>query len=87
MKLEIEAGFWKEGSQYVGRANPLNILSCGDTREEAEHALTEALELFLETAHDMGTLEDILLECGFTPVGDLWAAPAKPERRSLQLEI
>ena len=87
MKLEIEAEFWKEGHQYVGRANPLNVLSCGDTREEAERALTEAVELFLETAQEMGTLEDILNECGLTPVGDVWAQLAKPDRRFLQLEF
>lgn len=87
MKLDIEAEFWKEGSQYVARANPLNVLTWGDTREEAEHALAEAVELFLETAQEMGTFEDILAECGYSAVGDTWVVAAKPERRSLQLEI
>jgi predicted RNase H-like HicB family nuclease len=87
MKLEIEAELWREGSQYVARANPLNVLTCGDTREEAESALEEAVELFLETAREMGTLEDVLVECGYSIVEDKWVVAAKPERRSLQLEI
>jgi len=62
MKLEIEAEFWMEGDQYVARANPLNVLTCGASREEAEEDLQEAVDLFLETASDMGTLEDILAE-------------------------
>ncbi len=87
MKLEIEAEYCREGSQYVARANPLNVLTCGGTREEAEHALEEAVELFLETAQEMGTLEDVLAECGYSAVGDTWLVAAKPERRSLQVEI
>ena len=87
MKLEIEAEIWMEGNQYVARANPLNVLTCGDTREEAERALEEAVELFLDTAREMGTLEDVLIESGYSAVGDKWVVAAKPERRSLQLEI
>ena len=63
------------------------MLTCGDTREEVEQALEEAVELFLETAREMGTLEDILVECGYSAVGDDWVVAVKPERRSLQLEI
>jgi predicted RNase H-like HicB family nuclease len=87
MKLEIEAEFWREGSQFVARANPLNVVTCGDTREDAEQALEEAVELFLETAREIGTLEDLLIECGYSAVDDKWVIAAKPERQSLQLEI
>jgi predicted RNase H-like HicB family nuclease len=77
MKLEIEAEFWREGSQYVARANPMNVLTCGDTREEAEHALEEAVELFLETAREIGTLDDVLVECGYVAVGGKWVVESR----------
>jgi predicted RNase H-like HicB family nuclease len=64
MEFTFEAEIWPEEGKYVARANPLNVLTCGDTREEAEEALLEAVELVLETAEEMGTLEDILSQAG-----------------------
>ncbi len=87
MKLEIEAEFWREGDQYVGRANPLDVMSCGNSREAAESALREAVELFLEAANDTGTLEDILVECGYSPAEGAWMLTTKPERQALHVEI
>ena len=87
MKLDIEAEFWTEGDQYIARANPFNVLTCGASREEAEEALQEAVDLFLETARDMGTLEDILAEHGYSEAEGRWTLSAKPERRAMQVEI
>ncbi len=70
MKLTIESEIWREGDLYVARANPLNVLSCGKSKAQAEQALLEAVELFLETAQEAGTLEDILLESGYAYSGD-----------------
>jgi predicted RNase H-like HicB family nuclease len=64
MKFTFEAEIWLGGGNFVVRANPLNVMSCGDTRQEAEESIQEAVELFLETAQEMGTLNDILAECG-----------------------
>jgi predicted RNase H-like HicB family nuclease len=60
VEYAFEAEVWTEGGQYVARANPFNVMSCGDTRQQALDALSEAMELFLETAKEMGTLETIL---------------------------
>jgi predicted RNase H-like HicB family nuclease len=50
----------KEGDQFVAHAMPLDVLSSGKTSDEARKALDEAVHLFLVTAVDMGTLEEIL---------------------------
>ena len=68
MELTFEAEIWPERGKFVARANPLNVLSCGDTRKEAEESLVEAVDFFPETAREMGTLEDILVETGYSPV-------------------
>jgi predicted RNase H-like HicB family nuclease len=68
MELTFEAEVWSERGKFVARANPLNILSCGDTRKKAEESLLEAVELFLETAEEMGTLDDVLAEAGYASV-------------------
>lgn len=65
MRFTFESEIWEEEWQYVARANPFNVMTCAKTKREVQEALLEAVELLLETAQDMGTLEDILVECGF----------------------
>jgi predicted RNase H-like HicB family nuclease len=50
----------KEGDQFVAHAMPLDVMSSGKTPDEARKALDEAVHLFLVTAVDMGTLDEIL---------------------------
>ncbi len=87
MTFTFEAEVWSEGGKFVARANPLNVMSCGDTRQEAEESLREAVELFLETAYEMGTLDDILAESGYAPIEGNWIVMSKPERREITLSI
>ena len=53
---------FKEGDQYVSLCPELNVSSFGDTEEEAEAALREAVQLFVEQCDEMGTFEEILEE-------------------------
>ena len=59
MKPDYTVQIWKEGNQYIAHTMPLDVMSSGITPEEAEDALKEAVHLFIETAKDMGTLNDI----------------------------
>ena len=63
--IEYTVHIWKEGNQFVAHAMPLDIASSGQTPEEARKALDEAVHLFLVTAADMGTLEEVLQEAGY----------------------
>lgn len=87
MEVSFEAEYWEEGGQYVARANRLNVMTCGPTRYEAEQALLEAVELFLETARQGGTLEDVMAESGYIVVEGKWVPFSKPERREMELRI
>ncbi|MDR3566790.1 MAG: hypothetical protein P4L43_02055 [Syntrophobacteraceae bacterium] len=40
-------------------------MSSGNTPDEAKKALDEAVHLFIQTASDTGTLDEILDECGY----------------------
>jgi predicted RNase H-like HicB family nuclease len=79
MNVSFEAVFWQEGQQVVAHAMPIDVATCGETREEAERALVEAARLFLETARDAGTLEEILFDAGYVPSGDDWILPRKDQ--------
>jgi len=83
MKIAFEAEFFPEGDDIVGHAKGLDVSSCGKSAKEAEDALLEAVELFLETVQDMGTLEEVLTGSGFVRAGDEWSIPGKSDSRWL----
>ena len=74
--IDYTAQIWKEGSQYVAHAMPLDVMSSGKTPEEARKALDEAVHLFLVTADDMGTLDEILQETGYELREGRWISPS-----------
>jgi hypothetical protein len=51
-------------------------MSAGLTPDEARKALDEAIHLFLITAVDMGTLDDLLQEAGYELQEGNWVSPA-----------
>lgn len=66
MKLGYTVQLWREGGQYIAHAMPLDVASSGATPTGARAALAEAVNLFLKTAQEEGTLERILEETGYT---------------------
>jgi predicted RNase H-like HicB family nuclease len=76
MDIEYTVQVWKEGSHYIAHAMPLDVISSGSSTETAKAALKEAVQLFFDTSKDMGTLEDILHECGYERGGDEWVSPS-----------
>ena len=74
--IDFTVQIWKEGNQYVAHALPLDVMSSGHTVDEARAALDEAVRVFLLTAQDMGTLEQILEESGYELNGDGCVSPS-----------
>ena len=77
MRVVYRIEVFKEGDMYVGVCPELNVSSFGADSEEAEFSAQEAVAAFLETCHDIGTLEDVLIESGFTLADRDWV-PRKP---------
>jgi predicted RNase H-like HicB family nuclease len=75
MEISFTTQVWKEGKTYVAHAKELDVCSCGRTIKEAKKNLIEAVECFLETAEEMGTLDQILEEAGFVKKRKVWKAP------------
>jgi len=74
--IDYTVQIWKEGNQYIAHASPIDIMSSGSTPEEARSAVKEAVRLFIDTAGELGTLEDILDECGYVLTEeDEWISP------------
>ena len=56
-KLIFRAEFFQEDDVYVGLCPELNVSSFGEDIEDAKRSLRDAVEDFLETCEEMGTLE------------------------------
>ena len=64
MKLIFNSIMRKEKGGYVTSCPELGIYSQGETIEEAKANLTEAVELYLESAKELGILGEVLEEAG-----------------------
>ncbi len=75
MTLDLTVNIWQEGKQFVAHALPLDVMSSGATAEAARQAVDEAVGCFIKTAADMGTLEQVLQDCGFELRDGTWVSP------------
>jgi hypothetical protein len=75
LTLELTIHIWQEGKQFVAHALPLDVMSSGPTPEAARRAVDEAVRCLLRTAAQMGTLDQVLEECGFERCNGSWVSP------------
>jgi len=68
IETNVSISFYKEGRQFIAYCPALDLSSCGETFEEAKKNFTEALDIFFAETVKMGTLEDVLVECGWKKV-------------------
>lgn len=57
--------FKKEEKGYSAVCPEFEVASCGATIEESKKNLTEAVELYLESAKQLGILKQVFEEAGF----------------------
>ena len=67
-RFKLPYAVHREGGYYLASCPPLDVLSQGETEQEALDNLEEALGLFLEGCYENGTLEAVLKESGFREV-------------------
>jgi len=88
-QIKFTNQIWQEDKMFVAYTPELDVSSCGKTPELAKKNLLEAVELFLEEAKKIGSLDDILKEAGFTKDKNkrkiIWQSPEllRLERLSL----
>jgi predicted RNase H-like HicB family nuclease len=66
---------FKEAGTYVAYVPELDVSSCGATNDDARKNIKDAVQGFLETSSEMGTLDQILEEAGYERKGESWKAP------------
>lgn len=66
--IELPYHIDREDDLYVSCCPILDVVSQGYSEEEAIKNLGEAVSLFIGTCFEMGTLDEVLKQCGFQPV-------------------
>ncbi len=56
----------KKNAMWISSCPCLDVISQGGTEEEAKKNIEEALQLFITTCFERGTLEAVMKECGFS---------------------
>ncbi len=72
MKISVKIEIFKEGDAYVALAPDINVSSFGETVEDAKKSIKEAIGIFVEECQEIGTLEDVLEESGFSKLNNTW---------------
>jgi len=72
MKIELNIEYFEENNTIVALCPELQVSSFGDSLEEAEKSIKEALELFVEGCDSMGSTNDVLEESGYKKTDDKW---------------
>ena len=72
MKIELHIDYFEEDGTIVTLCPELQVSSFGDTLDEAEKSIKEALELFFEGCDTLGTTNEVLEESGFKKINAQW---------------
>jgi predicted RNase H-like HicB family nuclease len=66
-ELEVPVEVHKGSTAFIARCPIFDVSSQGKTPVEAKKNLVDALFLFVTTCFEMGTLDEVMKECGFKP--------------------
>jgi len=75
MDLGFTVRILKEDGTFIAHVPELDVSSCGDTEADARRNIADAVQGFLETAREQGTLNDILQEAGYRFENGRWSEP------------
>ncbi len=66
--INIPVTFIEENDQVTAHCPVLDIATCGKDFDEAKKRFAELVFIFFEELCEMGTVEDVLLECGWKKI-------------------
>jgi predicted RNase H-like HicB family nuclease len=75
MEIDYTVQIWREDGQFIAHAMPLDVASSGETPQAARTALDEEVRLFIESADQHGTLNEVLEDAGYKRQGSQWRGP------------
>jgi len=86
MQIDLHVDYFEEDGVIVALCPQLQVSSFGDTLQEAETSIREAIALFFEGCKSLGTLDEVLEESGFRKSNGKWVQrkPVKTTETTFQ---
>ncbi len=77
IEAKITVLFFEEGDKVIAYSPAFDLSSCGDTEGIARDRFAEAVAIFLSEINKMGTLNEVMEECGWhrVPEKQGWYPP------------
>jgi hypothetical protein len=66
IKTQLSVIIMKEGDYFIAYAPALDFSTCGKSVEEAQRMFAEGVNIFLSECVKRGTLQDVLIDCGWS---------------------
>ena len=87
-KLPVE--IFKEGNQFIAYCPALDISTSAESLAQVRKMFAEMVDIFLEEVTKMGTIGEVLLQCGWRKVSRPkrhWEPPRRQFITELQEEV
>jgi len=86
--INLPAIVKKKEDHYLSSCPILDVHSQGDTEKQALDHLKEALRLFFTSCFERGTLDEVMRNCGFKPIGGIAKKVPFPSRyKSIEVPL
>lgn len=66
-ELKVPVDVYNGSAAFIARCPIFDVSSQGKTPAKAKKNLVDALTLFVTICSEMGTLDEVMRECGFKP--------------------
>ena len=73
--VSIPVSFFKEGNAYIAYCPVLDLSTSASTFEKVKKRFEQVVDVFFEELVDMGTLDDVLANLGWTKTQSKWTPP------------
>ena len=68
LSTKLQVHIFKEGNQFIAYCPAFDISTSADTFDEVKKNFEELLDVFIKEVMQKGTLEEVLLDCGWQKV-------------------
>ena len=77
VRAKVPFFVFKEGDKFVAYSPAIDLSTSGDTEKQARKRFAEAAKIFFDEIKRMGTIDDVLTECGWEKVmpESSWSPP------------
>lgn len=80
INMNVPLQLSRDGELFIASCPLFDIVSQGDSEENAKKNLKEAIGLFFTTCIEMGTFSEVLKQCGFQPL-NMENGPQSPDNQ------